>query len=83
MTSASNGDLMFRCPKTGRGFKSGFSAGQGDLAAISSLAHMRTRCPECGEPHEFKFADGWIQARPATAQIVRAHPRLTLNEHSS
>ncbi|MGO9703055.1 MAG: hypothetical protein ACLPX7_27790 [Xanthobacteraceae bacterium] len=68
MVLANSGDLMFRCPKTGRDFKSGFVAHASELAAVTPSAQMRARCPECGEPHELRFADGWIRATPALRQ---------------
>jgi hypothetical protein len=72
MEPAKSGDLMFRCPKTERDFNSGFTADQNELAVIASCPHLRMRCPECGEPHEFKFADGWLQAKAAITSTKRA-----------
>jgi len=65
------GDLMFRCPKTGQDFDSGFRTDQQDLASLPSAAHLRARCPRCGETHELKFAEGWIEARERRFRLAR------------
>jgi hypothetical protein len=72
MVLANSGDLMFRCPKTGRGFKSGFIAEASELATVAPSSQMRTRCPECGEPHQLRFADGWIHAAPRQSRALLA-----------
>ena len=71
MTSQKINALMFRCPKTGGDFDSGFTVSQKELAAISGFARLRARCPQCRESHELKFVDGWIRVRTATTPGAR------------
>jgi hypothetical protein len=70
MTSTKAGSVMFWCPDTERNFDSGFVADKSELQAISSFAHLRARCPECGKLHELNFADGWIQARNPVPRVA-------------
>jgi hypothetical protein len=62
------GALMFRCPRSGTPFDSGFLADQESLAAVPQSAKMRLRCKECSDIHEVRVAEGFVQstvARPA------------------
>ena len=70
VTSAANlsarelaGKLVFRCPKTGSDFISGFLANQTSLRHIGSQK-LRLRCRVCGEHHNYAFAQAKIQSHP-------------------
>jgi len=55
------GQLLFRCPKTGKDFDSGFQAGSSEMKLLPAGAKFRVRCKLCGELHEFKFADARVK----------------------
>ncbi len=54
------GEVVFRCPKTGQEFESGFRASPSDLQLLPKDATMNLLCRVCGEKHEFKFTEGHI-----------------------
>ena len=54
------GEVVFRCPKTGQEFESGFRASRSDLQLLPKEATVNLLCRFCGEKHEFKFAEGRI-----------------------
>ena len=58
------GDLMFRCPKTGQEFKSGFQATQSELKLVPRNATISLRCSICGATHEFEFVHARIDEKP-------------------
>jgi len=55
------GQLLFRCPKTGKDFDSGFEAGSSELTLLPESATLRLRCKVCGEQHELKFIDAKLK----------------------
>jgi hypothetical protein len=55
------GDLMFRCPESGKEIHSGFTTDPCSLRGIPPLRSMLVRCPACWKLHDFKFSAGWIQ----------------------
>ena len=56
------GDLMFRCPKKGENFNSGFTADHNSYVQIG-LKSVRLRCHLCGGLHDFMFAEAQIRPR--------------------
>lgn len=54
------GQLVFRCPKTGKDFDSGFQAGSSEVKLLPAGAKFRVRCEVCGGLHEFRFADARV-----------------------
>jgi len=59
------GQLLFRCPKTGENFDSGFEAGSSEIKLLPAGAKFRLRCKICGELHEFRFADAKVNDKAA------------------
>jgi hypothetical protein len=51
--------VLFRCPKTLREIESGIEINVSALRNVQPVS-LRLVCPFCGEPHEWKLADGWI-----------------------
>ncbi|HZP77252.1 MAG TPA: hypothetical protein VFB45_14000 [Pseudolabrys sp.] len=64
LADAELGDLMFRCPNTGRMFNSGFQTDRADLTAVPRAATIRLRCPICDEPHAVSVSHGSVEQRP-------------------
>ncbi len=64
LAEAEVGDLMFRCPTTGRMFNSGFQADRAALTLVPRTATMRLRCPHCEEAHAVSVAHGSLERRP-------------------
>lgn len=62
------GQLLFRCPKTGELFDSGFQAGSSEMRLLPAGSKFRVRCKICGQTHEFKFADGKVKDEAAPRQ---------------
>jgi len=66
------GQLMLRCPRTGRDYSIGVEM---DPASFSSLpaTQMTAHCPHCGERHR------WIpnEAKLKRDEVTIAHRRLT------
>jgi hypothetical protein len=60
ITEAILGQVVFRCPKTGQDFESGFHANPNDLQFLPEDARINLLCRICGEKHEFKFTEGRI-----------------------
>ena len=56
------GQLLFRCPNTGKDFDSGFQAGSAEIKLLPAGAKFRVRCNICGELHELKFADAKLKS---------------------
>ena len=54
------GELTFRCPKTGKEFRSGFRAQPAELKALPKDAKINLRCQVCGDHHEFNIAEAHI-----------------------
>ncbi len=54
------GDVMFRCPKTGREFDSGFDADQSSVEHIASKT-LQLRCRVCGDNHTYTFAEARVR----------------------
>jgi hypothetical protein len=55
------GQLLFRCPTTGKDFDSGFQAGSSEMKLLPAGAKFQVRCTVCGDLHEFKFADAKLK----------------------
>jgi hypothetical protein len=51
--------LLFRCPKTEREIDTGLDVDVGALRNVQPVT-VRLLCPQCGNAHEWKLADGWI-----------------------
>lgn len=62
------GQLLFRCPKTGKDFDSGFQAGSSELRQLPAGAKFRVRCEVCGDLHEVKLADASVKDKDAPAR---------------
>lgn len=60
------GQLLFRCPQTGKDFDSGFQAGTSEMKLLPSGATFRLRCKVCGELHELKLAEAKVEDGAAT-----------------
>ena len=60
MKSPERGALMFRCPKTGEAFDSGFRFAPDEMRIIPAGYSMKMRCKICMGQHEFKLAEAWI-----------------------
>jgi len=56
------GDLIFRCPKTGKDFISGFRADQPTIVHVVSKS-ARLRCGQWGELYVYKFAEARVLQR--------------------
>jgi hypothetical protein len=54
------GEMTFRCPKTGKDFRSGFRAQPADLKSLPKDAKINLRCQACGDHHEFALAEARI-----------------------
>lgn len=52
--------LMFRCPKTGKEFDSGFKDNPNELRSIPLDHKTAVKCKSCFEAHEFKISESWI-----------------------
>ncbi|MBI4276202.1 MAG: hypothetical protein HY659_16030 [Rhizobiales bacterium] len=63
---AISGNLMFRCPVTGREINSGFNTDQDGLRGIPPMQSMHVRCPACWKLHDLKFSAGWILPNAAS-----------------
>jgi len=57
------GQLLFRCPKTGRDFDSGFQAGSSEMNLVPAGAKFKVRCEICGNLHEFRFSDAKVREK--------------------
>lgn len=57
---STEGDLMFRCPKTGEEFDSGFQFTLDGLKSIPPGYKMNVRCKSCLALHEFLLSDARI-----------------------
>jgi hypothetical protein len=57
------GFLIFRCPATGRTFRSQFRATIEDLKAVPRAVTMKLRCEICKERHAFVVAECAIDER--------------------
>jgi hypothetical protein len=66
---AKMGQLIFRCPNTGKEFATGFEASSADLIGFPPSATIRLRCRICAQTHEFKFSDARIEEDVNPAQI--------------
>jgi len=62
------GQLLFRCPKTGKEFDSGFQAGSLEVKLLPAGAKFRVRCELCGDLHDVKFADGKVKDKASQRQ---------------
>ena len=60
MTGADHGSLMFRCPKSGEAFDSGFRFSSDELAIVPVGYSIRLRCKSCLQLHELKLSEAWI-----------------------
>jgi hypothetical protein len=60
MESTDHGALMFRCPKTGEAFDSGFRFSVEEFALVPTGYSMKLRCKICSELHELKLSEAWI-----------------------
>jgi hypothetical protein len=60
MIGPDHGALMFRCPKTGEAFDSGFRFSPDEMRLIPPGYSMKLRCRVCGEKHEFKLSEAWV-----------------------
>jgi hypothetical protein len=67
LADAEIGDLMFRCPATGRMFNSGFQADRASLTMVPRTATIRLRCPHCDDAHALAVAHGSLEHRPRRA----------------
>jgi hypothetical protein len=56
------GDLMFRCPSTGKDFKSGFVANHASLAHIG-MKSLNLFCHLCGKTHIYRFREAQISMK--------------------
>jgi hypothetical protein len=56
---ASMGDLICRCPETGRPVDLSFETDSASLARIW-LQPVRYRCPHCGKEHEAEVGQAYI-----------------------
>jgi hypothetical protein len=63
MESTDRGALMFRCPKTGEAFDSGFRFSAEEFSFVPTGYSMKLRCKICRELHELKLSEAWI-AKP-------------------
>ncbi len=54
---------MFRCPKTGGAFDSGFRFAPQELASVETEYKLNIRCRSCLGLHEFRLAAAWIEVR--------------------
>lgn len=54
------GRLLFKCPKSGEEFDSGFRAQTADFKDVPAGAEIRLRCRVCGESHQFRFTEARI-----------------------
>lgn len=63
MESTERGALMFRCPKTGTAFDSGFRFSAAEFALVPAGYSMKVRCKICLGLHELKLSEAWI-AKP-------------------
>lgn len=59
------GQVIFRCPKNGQEFDSGFQAVTTELKLLPRPATIHLRCAICGKTHEFSFADARIEQKPS------------------
>jgi LSD1 subclass zinc finger protein len=59
------GQLLFRCPKTGKDFDSGFQAGSSEVNQLPAGAKFRVRCAVCGDLHEVRFTDAKVNDKTA------------------
>jgi hypothetical protein len=62
------GQLLFRCPKTGKDFDSGFQAGSSEVKQLPAGARFRVRCEVCGDLHEVKFTDARVKDKAAPSR---------------
>jgi hypothetical protein len=60
MVASAEGPLMFRCPKTGEEFDSGFRFTPDALTSIPAGYKMNVRCKSCLQLHEFLLAEAQI-----------------------
>src|SRR5262252_4848727 len=56
------GALMMRCPASERIVNSGIIIQQADVSRLARF-ELSVRCPHCGEPHELRVSDTFIDAR--------------------
>jgi hypothetical protein len=68
------GALMTRCPINGRAVNSGIFVHSADVPGLARL-RLKVRCPHCGEPHELRVSDTFIDAKGV---LPRSRPNLTL-----
>jgi len=60
MEITDRGALMFRCPKTGPAFDSGFRFSVEEFALVPAGYSMKLRCKICSGLHELKLSEAWI-----------------------
>ena len=65
---------MMRCPASERIVNSGIIIQQADVSRLARF-ELSVRCPHCGEPHELRVSDTFIDARGV---LPRPRPKLTL-----
>jgi hypothetical protein len=67
MNDTDKGDLMFRCPKTGHAFDSGFRFAPEEMRFIPIGYSMKLRCKICRELQELKLSEAWVAKSNGTA----------------
>ena len=60
MESTDRGALMFRCPKTGAAFDSGFRFSAAEFALVPAKYSIKVRCKICLGLHVLKLSEAWI-----------------------
>jgi len=65
------GQLVFKCPNTGKEFASGFEANSADMKRWPTSVTIRLRCQICAQTHELKFTDARISEAINPARVSR------------
>lgn len=67
------GDLMIRCPKTGKPVSTGIYIGREKLGAML-VFFSSSFCPSCGTSHEWFARDAWM-CEPGLEAMDSSHDR--------
>jgi hypothetical protein len=65
------GQLIFRCPNTGKEFAAGFEVTSADMKVVPRSAAIRLRCQICAETHEFQLTNARIEDEVSPARVSR------------
>jgi hypothetical protein len=66
------GQLIFKCPNTGKEFASGYEANSANMKGWPTSVTIRLRCRICGETHELKFTDASVEEDVNPARVSRS-----------